>query len=211
MHSLLLPAILLASMAHAISLSSVMEPHESRHCFYADVQDPKNRLHFYYSVSHTRVSTAGVVPVKLRVFGPGGEQLEEHPAKAVMETTVQPSRPGQYSFCLEHDKQPSRKVVDVDLSEQLAEGTRRAISDDKNPLGQRLEKTNDKLKHDLEDLLHTLKYIKNREKRNMETVEETNGRIWWFSIIEIILVVGMSIAQVTILRQMFGTSNRPRV
>jgi hypothetical protein len=74
-----------------------------------------------------------------------------------------------------------------------------------------LERTNQKLRSDLEDLLHTSKYIKNREKRNMETVEEANSRVWWFSLLECVMVVGIAVLQVTVLKQLFGTGSRPRV
>lgn len=218
-----LPAVFLSVLSvSAISLSSVMEPYEKQHCFYIDVTDPKNPLSFYYSESVTKFSKAsqGSSPVKLQIFGPSQELLQDHPPKPVLETKLQPTSIGKHSFCLSFTERPSRKVLDVDLTEHTVDAKQNASGGlalqpagekETDALAMKLERTNQKLRSDLEDLSHTLKYVKNREKRNMETVEEANSRVWWFSMLASVLVVGMAIFQVTILKQLFGTGSRPRV
>lgn len=76
---------------------------------------------------------------------------------------------------------------------------------------EKLESTVGKLFKDLSDLVHSLRYIRNREKRNIETVESVENRIFYFSLFETVLIVGMSILQVTILRTFFSSNRKARV
>jgi hypothetical protein len=99
-----------------------MEPYEKQHCFYIDVlsPNPATTLSFYYSESVTKFSKAsqGTAPVKLQVFGPDQELLQDNPPKAVLETKVQPTRAGRHAFCLSFSgDRHGRKVLDVDLTE----------------------------------------------------------------------------------------------
>lgn len=222
-------ASLFAFYANALSLSSVMEPYEKQHCFYMNVEDIRNTLSFYYSESVTKVSKqagqANSSPARLVVYNPSGQLIQEHPPKSVLEVKVTPSVPGRYAFCLQHapGSAPVRKVFDVDVSEHTPESNvpggyvvgegndAKAGNSEADQLAQKLERVNVKLKTDLQDMSHTFRYLKNREKRNMETVQEATSRIWWFSVIECLLVVGMAVLQVTILKQLFGTGSRPRV
>lgn len=223
---MLLVAVILAValVVNGHSLTTVMEPHEKDHCFYIIPEDTKGYLDFYYSEAVTKLSrnsgAAGSAPVKLQVFGPSMELLQDHPPKAVLSTKVTDLRSGQYAFCLSYagNERRDRKVLDIDLSEHesTASGGQGIPKDDpdggnESTLGRRLRGTNQKLNGDLADMLHTLRYIKNREKRNMETVEESNSRVFWFSILECVLVVVIAIVQVATLKHLFGTGSRPRV
>lgn len=68
-----------------------------------------------------------------------------------------------------------------------------------------------RLKEELHDIGRTLRYIKAREVRNLRTVVGTEMRIFYFSILDGLLVVGMAIMQVYILRTFFTVTRKIRV
>ena len=78
-------------------------------------------------------------------------------------------------------------------------------------LAKKLEKTGESLQRDLTDLLHTLRHLRNREKRNLETVLSISARNYSISLIEMALVVGMSILQVVVMRSLFTSTGKMRV
>lgn len=69
---------------------------------------------------------------------------------------------------------------------------------------EKLELTVSKLQHELSDLVHQMRYIKNRERRNLETVDSIEGWIFYVSLFEVLLIMGMSLLQVVILRTFFS-------
>lgn len=52
------------------------------------------------------------------------------------------------------------------------------------------------------------KYFRTRENRNFSTVRSTESRIIWFSIIESILIVGLSGFQVFVVRTFFQKNRK---
>lgn len=74
-----------------------------------------------------------------------------------------------------------------------------------------LESSVGRLKEELHDILRTLKYIKARELRNLQTVVAVELRIFYFSIFDALLVVGMAVMQVYVLRTFFTTKGKIRV
>lgn len=60
-----------------------------------------------------------------------------------------------------------------------------------------LESSLFKIGGSLSDISRNQKYIRTRENRNFETVLSTESRIFWFAIFESILIVGISVLQVT--------------
>ena len=53
------------------------------------------------------------------------------------------------------------------------------------------------------NLLRTLQYYKTRNNRNESTVKSTESRIFWFSIFELLLMVGMAGLHVIIVQLFF--------
>jgi len=50
----------------------------------------------------------------------------------------------------------------------------------------------------------TQKYFRTRENRNLSTVKSTENRIFWFSLLESALIVGMAGLQVFVVRTFFN-------
>lgn len=87
----------------------------------------------------------------------------------------------------------------------------------KNPLDKTeaavspLQQSVSRLQEELHDIVRTLKYIKARELRNLQTVHGTELRIFYFSLFDVLLIVGMSVMQVYVLRTFFTTKGKIRV
>ncbi|KAM9904402.1 hypothetical protein OXX79_002769, partial [Metschnikowia pulcherrima] len=63
----------------------------------------------------------------------------------------------------------------------------------------------------LEDLKRQLQYYKTRNNRNQATVRSTESRIYYFSILEVLLMVGMAGLQITIVQLFFKGSRKQLV
>lgn len=201
--SLLTSALALLGVAHARSLSYRMKASEHEACFYAIVGsnvDLKNALlQFYFSA--TDIKGTGNTYVDATVQDAFGKQLYKQTKQTHAEINVKPPQHGDYSLCLKHHGTPSDKTIDVDVT--LPTAPTETPKEDKA----HLENTINRLHKELSDLVHTMRYIKTRERRNVETVETIGEWVWCISIFEVLLIIGMSVLQITVLR-MFFTGNK---
>lgn len=185
------------------SLSYRMKASEAKACFYAvvkpNVELGKALLQFYYAASDAK--RAKVVYVDTVVTGPSGQKLHSQQRQTHAEVNISPSEAGPYEICLSHNESPSEMDLDIDITLPFPP----TKEDDK------LEKAVSKLQRELSDLVHTLRYIKNRERRNLETVESIENWIFYISSFEVLLIIGMSVLQVTVLRMFFSGSAKQRV
>lgn len=156
------------------------------------------------------------------VQGPRGQQLHSMADQSHAEISIKPIETGEHSICFTHASTPTEKTLDIDVGLTNPDGSPFIISKPDEPgkvltqatadaATQALENTVTKLNKDLAEISHTLKYLKNREKRNSDTVDNIDRVIFYFSFFETLLILGMSLCQVAILRHFFGRSGRPRV
>ena len=184
-----------------------MNASDPKHCFYLRVKEPNTPIHIYYSINEAKLTSQDGKLLDFHLTGVRGEIIQSVPSKATSELTVDAREPGEYAACFYH-KDATRKIINVDFTEGRSPQEKAAAA--KSPTRD-LEESNEKLSKNLEDLLQSFRYLKNRERRNMETVEETHGRILFMSILEILLILGMSLLQVVVMRTLFSPSRRPRV
>lgn len=158
----------------------------------------------------------------MTVLGPRGQQLHSIPAQSHAEISIKPVEIGEHSICFAHGSTATDKTLDIDVTLTNQDGTPFVVNrgDEAGKVltqasadaaTQALESTVSKLNKDLAEISHTLKYLKNREKRNTETVNSINSIIFSFSLFETALLFGMPLCQVAIIRHFFGRSGRPRV
>lgn len=166
------------------------------------------------------------------VSGPKNQQLystvndkrdpNDDGTKSHAEFSVKAIEVGDHAICFTHGSSPTEKNLDIDVSLTNPDGTPYSVvkADEEGKVltqatadaaTQALEGSVTKLNKDLAEISHTLKYLKVREKRNMDTVDSIDRTIFYFSFFETALFVGMSLCQVAILRHFFGRSSRPRV
>jgi hypothetical protein len=111
---------------------------------------------------------------------------------------------GEHSFCFSNGMSTfTSKLVDFDITIQddktgvKAEvpggsGSTSSVTAKLTPLEDSLYK----LGATLSNIARTQKYFRTREHRNMQTVESTTDRIFWFSVFENMLIIGMASLQV---------------
>ena len=153
----------------------------------------------------------------MTVYGPRQNILNTLRRQASNEIKVLPTETGEYSVCFSHSSY-SLKVLDLDFAKKKLEGhpdlKTNEVSGPQDPaaqLAKSLEKTGENLQRDLTDLLHTLRHLRNRERRNLETVLSISSRIFGFSLFEMALIVGMSALQVVVMRGLFTSTGKMRV
>lgn len=115
---------------------------------------------------------------------------------------------GEYSLCLTHHGHPSEKDLDVDITLPALPADSNDANQSTSKESAKLQTTVTKLQHELGDLVHLLRYIKNRERRNLETVVSIETWIFYVSVFEVLLIVGMQLLQVVVLRTFFSGNKR---
>lgn len=156
--------------------------------------------------------------VDMTVYGPQQTILNTLRRQSHNEIKIRPTEAGEHSICFSHSSDYKLKVLDLDFTLQKLEGhpdlKKDEVSGPQDPsaqLAKKLETTGESLQRDLTDLLHTLRHLRNREKRNLETVLSISSRIFGFSLLEMLLIVGMSALQVVVMRSLFTSTGKMRV
>jgi hypothetical protein len=207
--SLIFSFLLLFNGVWSFSYSVLLQPHEPKLCFYVRVKEPRTPLHIYYSINEAKLSADSGKLLDLQLFGAKGELLRTVDKKGSGDLTVEAGEPGEYAACFQRvDVSPSRLVVDVDVS--LGRSQQAKADAAKSPTAP-LEEANEKLVGNLEDLLQSYRYMKNRKRRNEETVKEARSRLFYLSSVQTLLIAGMTFLQIFVVRTLFNPSRRPRV
>lgn len=123
--------------------------------------------------------------------------------------------PGDYLFCFNNKNSFASKVVDFDITPSKDDdwvanrgqggyaGPSQTLTD--------FEKALTSLKSELRTMQTYERYFKARDNRNKATVEGTDSFIFFFSIFESLLIIGMGGLQVYVLKNYFSTSGYVRV
>ena len=128
---------------------------------------------------------------------------------------VQPLMAGRHSICFKHNGSPTEKVMDIDVS--LSKPLNPVAPNGKpgelipvSPTAE-VERVNRRLKEDLTALYHSLKNMKDREKGNHFTVKSISSVMKWFSIFQVISVIGIGYGHVYVLKTFFTNNAKTRV
>jgi hypothetical protein len=114
---------------------------------------------------------------------------------------------GEYSFCFSNTMSTfAEKVVDFEI---IQEGERAQHPSGRDGSMSIEDSTLDsmyRISGGLSKISRLQKYFKVREARNFDTVSSTENRVFYFSVFESMLMVGMSLLQVYIVRTFFRTT-----
>lgn len=194
---------------HARSLSYRMKAYEPKACFYAivapDVRLSDALLQFYFSATNPKGPEARV---NVEVLGVKGERLYTGTDKTHDEVNIKPPEHGEYGICFTHQGAPKEVTLDLDFTLPASPSAGSAPTSGE---AVKLENTVTKLNTELSSLVHTMRYMKNRERRHSQTLESIQNWIFYISSFEVVLIVGMSLLQVTVLRMFFSGSRKQRV
>lgn len=193
-----------------------------RECYYTLTPDTECSVSYYFAVQEGEEND---FQVNYEIFGPADKYnpILERSKERQGEWSFYAEHKGEYAFCFyggqEHDK-----IVDLEIKydcnrqedarsqKRKARKEQRRLRDTRSdPLQNSLENSVENIERQLYLLERNMQYYKTRNNRNHYTVRSTNRRIVMFSIYGILLVIGMSCAQVVMLQWFFKVSRKHAV
>ncbi|CAD0053341.1 hypothetical protein D6D23_00573 [Aureobasidium pullulans] len=200
----------LTSFVSATALTYKLPPN-GKECFYSHIEQKGAKVAFYFAVQ-----SGGSFDVDYSVHGPTPEPGKE---RVILDGTKErqgdfvftANEAGEYRFCFDNSISTfADKMIDFEIS---IENEPRAASIPSKQ-GANVEQTSAlensvlKLSGQLSTITRQQKYFRTRENRNFSTVRSTEQRIFNFSIIESLMMVGMAGLQVFIVRMFFQTGRK---
>ncbi|KAI5451847.1 hypothetical protein NCC49_001491 [Naganishia albida] len=188
---------------HATALTTYLAANE-RSCFYADVDSIGEKVGFYFSVQ-----SGGSFDIDYMVQDPNERVILEGQGERQGDYIFTANTIGEYSFCFENEASLTSKLIDFDI--MVESEPRRMLSGQTQPITEHtsaLEESMYKLQGMLANIGRTQKYFHTRHHRNHSTVKSTEARIFWYSILECLAILGLTFSQVWILKTFFSRTGR---
>lgn len=188
-------------------------PAKEKACFYIFTQKPRTQVSYYFAVQ-----SGGDFDVDYEIKSPsrrtiyGDTKLRQ--GSFVFEADVV----GEYEFCFSNEMSTfAEKVVDFEIKHEgdALSQFRASMPAPSNQKPQQhvegMKRTADEIDRQLDELKYALLYYKTRNNRNQATVRSTESRIYYFSILEVLLMVGMAVLQISIVQYFFRGSRKQLV
>lgn len=203
------------------ALSYRLGPYEKA-CFYTRVENSTTpmKLLFYYSVQAQDPSNVQAVEqqrIEVRLTNPQGKILLLNADKITGDHTfTEYITPGEYMFCFSNMMFVTPKIVDfevnaVEIDSDQAEYQEDYVGGLSHPKLSKFEDSLSRLQNELRTIQSYQRYFRNRDIRNMQTVDATGSLISWFTTFQIFIAAGMSGLQVYMIRKYFSTSSKVRL
>ncbi|WVR08080.1 hypothetical protein IAU60_005126 [Kwoniella sp. DSM 27419] len=192
-----------AASVGATALTAMLAANE-RSCYYADVDGVGEKIGFYFAVQ-----SGGNFEIDYIVMDPDDRVILEGVAEKQGDFIFTANKVGEYSFCFENEAYTSDKLLDFDI--MVESEPRRVLPAQQAPLKEHtssLEESTYKISGLLNSITRTQKYFHTRHHRNYSTVLSTQSRIFWFTVLECVIIVAMSFVQIWILKTFFSRSGR---
>lgn len=199
-------------VASASALTFALGAQETQ-CYYILIEKPKTSISYYFAVQ-----SGGAFDIDYTIKNPRGEVIDLGEKKRQGEFVILADITGEYEVCFANGMSTfAEKVIDFEITFAENDHTdfRANLPDQPNakPLqhvGNMLS-TVEKIDEQLDNLQRTLQYYKTRNNRNHATVKSTESRIYYFSIFEVLLMVGMAFLQITVVQLFFRGARKQLV
>ncbi|KAK4991692.1 hypothetical protein LTR50_001700 [Elasticomyces elasticus] len=196
-------SVFLLAYANATALTYKLTPNE-KSCFFTYIETKGTKIAFYFAVQ-----SGGSFDIDYVVYGPsptGSEKIVLQGQKERQGDYVfTANEVGEYRFCFDNDMSTfADKMVDFEIA--VENEPRASLPSKQGSTPEQtsaLEESILKLSGQLSTVTRQQKYFRTRENRNFSTVRSTEKRIWNFSLIESVMMVGMALLQVFIVRTFF--------
>ncbi|KAG8891183.1 hypothetical protein FRB99_003799 [Tulasnella sp. 403] len=202
--TLLAAVVSYAPYVQATALTTAIAANQ-RLCFHADVDKKLEKIGFYFAVQ-----SGGSFDIDFEVTAPDGKVLLEGKREKQGDYVFTANSIGEYTFCFENDMSTlTEKLVDFDIMVE-SEPRREAPA----KLGQISDKTSAleesiyKLRNQLTGIQRTQKYFHTRENRGMSIVQDTQNRMFWYTVLESLGIIGMAVFQVYVVQMFFTSTGR---
>lgn len=207
---LALLAIIQTIWASALTFSL---PAKESSCFYILTENANTQVSFYFAVQ-----LGGSFDVDYSVKDPLGNVLEHKTKERLGDMVITAKHIGEYEFCFSNEMSTfADKVIDFEIKfdGDTSSQFRAAMPEQPNskPLAhvESMKKIAESIDDQLEELKRSLHYYKTRNNRNQATVRSTESRIYYFSILEVCLMVGMAALQIAVVQLFFKGSRKQLV
>ncbi|KAF8521134.1 emp24/gp25L/p24 family/GOLD-domain-containing protein, partial [Gautieria morchelliformis] len=194
----------LVSWARASALTTAI-PANQRSCFYADVDKAGEKIGFYFAVQ-----SGGSFDIDFEVKDPNEKVLLDGLRERQGDYVFTANTVGEYAFCFENDMSTlTGKLIDIDI--MVESEPRREASAKPGQISEHtsaLEESIYKLSAMLQNIRRTQKHFHTRERRGFSVVESTQSRIFWYGVLETLVIIGMAVFQVYILQTFFTRTGR---
>ncbi|EGG14955.1 emp24/gp25L/p24 family protein [Cavenderia fasciculata] len=202
--SLLVACIVLACFSSTSdALTQQIEP-KSQECYFEFIESGKTSLILY------QVIRGGLLDIDFRLFDPRGNTLV---SRLHFDTTMKgrqtftAAESGAYKLCFNNEMSRFTPKV-VTFTWTLEDSDKDFVkSDTLNPMEQSIHK----IERTLQSISVEQKKLRYREQTNRDTSENTNGRVIWYSIIQVFVLISMGIGQIWYLRRWFDNKTSQRV
>ena len=154
------------------------------------------------------MQSGGSFDVDYSVIGPANKPILSGEKERQGDYVFTAQSTGSYSFCFSNTMSTfADKYVDFEITSEANPGTSSSLLPQKSgaPAEQhdQLEDLVFKVSGQLSTVNRMQKYFRTRENRNFSTVRSTEKRIFQFSLIEVLMMVGMAVLQVLVVRFFF--------
>lgn len=187
---------------------------QERSCFYVFTDKPNTGIRYYFAVQ-----SGGQFDVDYEIKDPQGNVVLLDQKQRQGDYVFTAHSVGEYEFCFSNQMSTfAEKVVDFEISFENDDDPKKFKADmpeqpNVKPLEhvESMQQTVDQIEEQLDGLYKTLQYYKTRNNRNQATVRSTESRIYYFSVFEVLLMVGMAFLQITIVQLFFKGSRKQLV
>ncbi|CAI4037106.1 hypothetical protein SMKI_01G0650 [Saccharomyces mikatae IFO 1815] len=194
--------VLILTLANLVSASSnyapvaITLPAFSKECLYYDMATEDDSLAVGY-----QVLTGGNFEIDFDITAPDGSVITSEKQKKYSDFLLKSFGVGKYTFCFSNNYGTALKKVEVTLEKEktLTEEAETEVNNDDIIANNAVEE----IDRNLNKITKALNYLRAREWRNMSTVNSTESRLTWLSILIMIIIAIISVAQVLLIQFLF--------
>ncbi|KAK9476753.1 emp24/gp25L/p24 family/GOLD-domain-containing protein [Lipomyces japonicus] len=176
-----------------------------RACFYSQIDKQGLKVAFYFAVQ-----TGGSFDIDYSVTSPSLKVVLDGEKERQGDFVFTANEIGEYRFCFLNEMSTfAEKLVDFEIAvenEARAELPVKQAGNEQEEASL-VEHSLHSISGKLTSISRSQKYFRTRENRNFSTVKSTESRIFYFSVVEVLGIVGISVFQVLIV-QFFFTGSR---
>ena len=181
-------------------LAIILQPFSTQ-CLYYDLVSDDDTLVVSY-----QVLTGGNFEVDFSITDPDGKKIVDEKQKKYSDFLLKSFGLGQYSFCFSNNYGTSLKKVEFTLEPQNAEFENGTEEQDPDEII--ANNAIEEIDRNLNKMNKVMNYLRAREWRNMYTVQSTESRLKWFSIMVMGFMVGVSVIQAIVIQFLFKSRQR---
>lgn len=176
-------------------------PAFSKECLFYDLVSHEESLVVSY-----QVLTGGNFEIDFEITAPDGAQIVNEKQRKYSDFLLKSFGLGQYSFCFSNSYGTALKKVEVVL--ELEKGTIGSQDEKISPQDAIANNAIEEIDRNLLKINKAMNYLRAREWRNMYTVQSTDSRLTWLSLLVIGITAGISVLQALIIQFFFKSRSR---